>query len=187
MRSLWLWLRALTIRSSGQLASFAVCLPLNFAVGHRNPMSNQAPDSYLAAVHKALLSFQVIEEALKICVGLSYEVIAKEVPSPVVFRFDPAIINSAPLGKLIKMFSEINCNTELVGDLGKILKWRNFCAHNPFAHEFLDRAGASPFTAHDTEDVQAVVKFSADLVERLGNEMKSLRKLHRVVVGDQHE
>jgi hypothetical protein len=150
-------------------------------------MNNQASDSYKAAVHNALLSFQMIEEALKICVGLSYEVIAKAAPAPIVFRFDPAIINSAPLGKLIKMFSEINCNTELVGDLGKVMKWRNFCAHNAFAHEFLDRAGASPFTAHDTEDVQAVGKFSADLVERLGNEMKALRKLHRVAKGVDNE
>lgn len=150
-------------------------------------MSNQAPGSYLATVHKALLSFQMIEEALKICVGLSYEVIAKTAPTPIVFRFDPAIINSTPLGKLIKMFSEVNCNAELISDLRKVLKWRNFCAHNAFVHEFLDRAGASPFAAHDTEDVQAIVKFSTALVERLGNEIKVLRELHRVVIGDGHE
>lgn len=118
------------------------------------------------------------EEALKICVGLSYEVIAKSAPSPIVFRFNPADINSAPLGKLIKMFSEVNCNAELIGDLGKVVKWRNFCAHNAFTHEFLDRASASPFTAHHTEDVIAVVKFSSALVERLGIEMKVLRELH---------
>ena len=150
-------------------------------------MSNQASGSYLAAAHKALLSFQMIEEALKICVGLSYEVIAKAAPAPIVFRFDPAAINNAPLGKLVKMFSEINCNTELVSDLGKVLKWRNYCAHNAFAHEFLDRAGASPFAAHDTEDVHAVVRFSTNLLERLGNEMKVLRELHQVVIGNSHE
>lgn len=85
------------------------------------------------------------------------------------------------------MFTEVNCNAELIGDLGKVVKWRNFCAHNAFAHEFLDRASASPFTAHDTEDVIAVVKFSSSLVERLGSEMKVLRELHQVVLGNGHD
>lgn len=141
-------------------------------------MSDQPSASYLAAIHMALLSFQMVEEALKICIGLSYQVIEKAVPAPIVFRFDPASINDAPLGKLIKMFSAVNSNAELVRDLGKITKWRNFCAHNSFAHEFLDRAGKSPFTAHSAEDVEAVVKFSTSLVERLANEMKIIRELH---------
>ncbi len=129
----------------------------------------------------------MIEEALKICIGLSYEVIAETAPAPIVFRFDPVAINNTPLGKLIKMFSEVNCNAELISDLGNVLKWRNFCAHNAFAHEFLDRAGASAFAAHDLEDVQAVVKFSTALVERLGNEMNVIIELHRVVKGDGHD
>ena len=85
-------------------------------------MTNQASGSYVVAVHKALLSFQMLEEALKICVGLSYEIIAKAAPAPIVFRFDPTSINNAPLGKLIKMFSELNSNAVLVGDLGKAVK-----------------------------------------------------------------
>ncbi len=60
--------------------------------------------SYIQAVQNALLSFQMIEEALKMCVGMSYEVIAKTAPSRVVFSFDPAEINNAPLRRLIKCF-----------------------------------------------------------------------------------
>ena len=149
-------------------------------------MTNQASGSYVVAVHKALLSFQMLEEALKICVGLSYEIIAKAAPAPIVFRFDPTSINNAPLGKLIKMFSELNSNAVLVGDLGKAVKWRNFCAHNAFAHEFLNKSSVSPFTAHDAEDVEVIAKFSTALVERVDNEMKAIRELHRAVIGDSH-
>jgi hypothetical protein len=80
------------------------------------------------------------------------------------------------------MFSEVNCNSELIGDLGKVVKWRNFCAHNAFVHDYLDRASESPFSAHETEDVIAVVKLSSALVERLCSEMKVLRDLHQVVL-----
>jgi|GEM_PF-2247141 len=139
-------------------------------------------EPYIAALNGALLSFQMIEEALKICVGLSYEIIRATAPSPIVFRFNPVAVVNAPLGKLIKMFSEVTANDELVNDLRKVIEWRNFCAHNAFAHEFLNRASKSPFKSHPAEDVKAIVKFSANLVERLGNEMKLIREIHVAVI-----
>ena len=144
-------------------------------------MNNQRSNPYIMAVQQAIFSFQIIEEELKICVGLSYEIIAKSAPSPIIFRFDSKNINNASLGNLIRMFSRVNRNVELISDLEKVLQWRNFCAHNAFLHEFLDRTGISPFTTHSIEEVIAVLKFSSILIERLGNEIKILRDLHRSV------
>lgn len=142
---------------------------------------------YIDAINRALLSFQIIEEALKICVGLSYEIIRVTTPSPIVFQVEPAAIMYAPLERLIKMFSEVTLNDELIKDLRKVIKWRNYCAHNAFAHEFLDRMGKSPFKPHPIEDVTTIVQFSASLVERLGDEMKSIRELHAEVIGKSDE
>lgn len=144
-------------------------------------------DAYLVAINKALLSFQMIEEALKICVGLSYEIIQTTAPPPIVFRFDPAVVLNAPLDRLIKMFSVVTVNEELVKDLRKVIEWRNYCAHNAFVHEFLDRASKSPFKPHPVEDVHIIIKFSVGLVERLGNEIKSIRETHVVVMGKNDE
>lgn len=82
------------------------------------------------------------------------------------------------------MFSKLNGNTKLIDDLEKVVAWRNFCAHNAFAHEFLDRASASPFAKHEAEDIEIISKFSVELVERVGNELKAIRELHRSVFGD---
>ena len=144
-------------------------------------MKNKA---YIDAINHALLSFQMIEEALKICIGLSYEIIQATTPSPIVFRFDPAAIMSAPLERLIKMFSVVTLNDDLIKDLRKVTEWRNYCAHNAFAHEFLERVGSSPFKPHPAEDVTSIVRFSTSLVERLGNEIKSIRALHAGVKGE---
>jgi DNA replicative helicase MCM subunit Mcm2 (Cdc46/Mcm family) len=142
--------------------------------------------SYIAAIHKALFSFQMIEEALRICVGLSYEVLEKSAPKPIAFRFNPKDINKASLGKLINMFSTVSSNTELASDLWKVVEWRNYCAHNAFVHEFLDRTTKSPFKAHGSEDVEAVAKVARSLVERLGAEMKEIREAHKTVLGNGH-
>ena len=83
---------------------------------------------YVLSVQNALFAFQMIEEALKIYIGVSYEIIKRSAPSPVAFNFDASAINNAPLGKLIKMFSRVSANNKLIGDLRKIEEWRNFCA-----------------------------------------------------------
>lgn len=147
-------------------------------------MKNEA---YIAAINQALLSFQMIEEALKICVGMSYEIIRATTPSPIVFRFDPAAVLNAPLGRLIKMFSEVTANDALVNDLRKVIQWRNFCAHNAFVHEFLNRTSKSPFELHTTEDVNIIAKLAFGFIERLDTEMKSIRAEHATVIGKEYD
>ena len=44
-------------------------------------------EKYIAEINKALLSFQMIEEGLKICVGLSYEIISATAPYPITSDF----------------------------------------------------------------------------------------------------
>lgn len=144
-------------------------------------------EKYIAAINTALLSFQMIEEALKICVGLSYEVIGATTPPPIVFRFDSTVIMKAPLERLINMFSTVSANGELVKDLRKVIEWRNYCAHNAFVHEFLESGSKSPFKPHPVEDIHVIIKFAAILVERLGGEILTIRATHAVVTGENHE
>jgi hypothetical protein len=119
---------------------------------------------YVLAVQNALFAFQMIEEALKIYIRGSYEIIKRSVPSPVAFNFDASAIKNAPLGKLIKMFSGISANNKLIGDLRKIEEWRNFCAHRAYTHEFMRRQSGTPVSAKDVEDVATVANFAIDLV-----------------------
>jgi hypothetical protein len=143
------------------------------------PESNSEKNHpYTLAVQNALFTFQMVEEALKICVGLSYEILKHSAPSPVTFNFDASSIHNAPLGKLIKMFSGVTANRQLVRDLGKIVEWRNFCAHCAYKHEFMNRGGTNPVSAKDVVDVQTTTTFAVNLVEQLGNEMRALKQAH---------
>ncbi len=134
-----------------------------------------------------MLTFQMIEEALKICIGLSYQIIQATVPSPVQYRFSVKSINNAAMGRLISMYEEITSTPELANDLRKITEWRNFFAHNSFRHELLARTDSSPFRQHSIEDVRRVVLFSGELVERLGKEVQKLQKVYKSVIGKDHD
>jgi hypothetical protein len=143
--------------------------------------------NYVLAVQNALFAFQMIEESLKICIGLSYEIITRAAPFPVVFNFDASAINNAPLGKLIKLFSGVSANNELIGDLRKIEGWRNFCAHRAYTHEFMSRQSGTPVSAKDVEDVSLVITSAVDLLKQIGNDMHVLRETHRTVIAAKSE
>jgi hypothetical protein len=137
-------------------------------------------DQYLVSVSKALLSYQMVEEALKLCIGVSYEIIAASNPPEVSFRFPPASINDAPLGSLVKMFAKVSNNKVLIKELQtkELGKWRNFFAHNAFAHEFMSRDSESLYTQHTVEEVQQVSRHVGELVLKLGEELKNLKSVH---------
>ena len=149
--------------------------------------SSEKNHAYVLSVQNALFAFQMIEESLKICVGLSYEVISRATPPPVVFNLDAPAINNAPLGKLIKMFRGISANKQLIADLRKIEEWRNFCAHRAYVHEFMSRQSAAPVSAKEVADVQTVTTHAVNLVEQIGNDMRTLREVHRALFGAEHE
>jgi len=143
--------------------------------------------AYVLTVQNALFAFQMIEEALKIYIGGSYEIIKRTAPSPVAFNFDSSAINNAPLGKLIKMFSGVSANNKLIGDLRKIEEWRNFCAHRAYTHEFMSRQSGTPVSAKDVDDIKTVTTFAVDLVKQIGNDMLILRETHRTVFEEKNE
>lgn len=144
-------------------------------------------EKYLDLVNKALFSFQMVEESLKLCIGLSYEIIAASTPSGLAFKFSKDSIYNAPLGRLISMFSNISNNETLIEDLKKVVKWRNFCAHNAYAHEFMTRASKSSFSHHTSDDLAKIAMASNDLVSLLGEEIKKLLTIHKNVVGENME
>ncbi len=135
-------------------------------------------ETYPQLVRKALFSFQMIEEALKIYIGLSYEIINNVVPQPLTFKFEPNSINDAPLGKLIKWFSSISINNQLINELRRIEKWRNFCAHQAYLYEFKRRQSGTPIDDKEIDDLKIVAQSAIDLVTQISSDLIVLRKVH---------
>ena len=143
---------------------------------------NVMDTKYIAALHNCLVRVQMIEEVLKIIVGLSYEIIAARTPAPVRFKFNSAAIQDAPMGRLIKMYAQVSNNEEMTQLLGKIIKWRNFCAHNAFMNESYVRLGNEQFTSHSHVELTKVVKHCSELMQQLGAEVTALQEVHKQIV-----
>lgn len=139
-------------------------------------------DEYLSLIQEALLAFQMIEEGLKIYIQGSYEI--KSFTSPDGeddYEKELKNINNTPLGPLIKKYLAFSKNENLANDLKEITEWRNFCAHNAYAHEFLKRNCSSNYTDHSPEDLRKVIAFSKSLSVRLGGEIIKLKEVHASV------
>lgn len=128
-------------------------------------------DEYLAEAQKTLFAFQMLEEALKIRIGLFYE--RNETSKPQ--NFDVKKLMDTPLGPLIKMYEKAFGDKLLVTEMRSALGWRNYCAHNIYVHWLYSATSASPYTAHTIDDLCNVKNFTVDLVQRIGKEIETLK------------
>lgn len=78
---------------------------------------------------RLLGSFQLLEFALKLYVGLSYKVIKARVEGFVQFDYTENDLDDLPLGRLLNLFKKLNSNAELLARLQKLQTERNHIAH----------------------------------------------------------
>jgi hypothetical protein len=76
-----------------------------------------------------LTSFQLLELALKMYIGRSYELIGDLVKDKIHFDFSISDIESYPLERLLNLFAKLNANEELKKRLNKLRSERNYVAH----------------------------------------------------------
>jgi hypothetical protein len=89
----------------------------------------QAQTFYRDRVVGILTSFQLLELALKMYIGRSYELIGDLVKDKIHFDFSISDIESYPLERLLNLFAKLNANEELKKRLNKLRSERNYVAH----------------------------------------------------------
>ena len=77
---------------------------------------------------RLLGSFQLLEFALKIYIGLSYKVIQTRVENLVHFDNTEDDLNDLPLGRLLSLFKKLNSTSALLVRLQKLQSDRNHVA-----------------------------------------------------------
>ena len=86
-------------------------------------------DSYKATTLRILVNFQLLEFALKIYIGRTYELIQACVGSRVYFDYSISDVENFPLERLLSVFRKLNGNAELLKRLNKLKVDRNHVAH----------------------------------------------------------
>ena len=86
-------------------------------------------DMYKERVTSILANFQLLELALKIYIGKSYDLIAYLVEDRIHFDFSISDVENYPLERLLNLFGKMNRNEELKKRLNKLRAERNYIAH----------------------------------------------------------
>ena len=84
------------------------------------------------ALTDALMTFQYIEEGLKMYIERAYWIILKKVGNAIPIRLSRDDIETKPLNRLLDHFAKYNSNDSLVAELRGLTKERNYCAHQAF-------------------------------------------------------
>ena len=114
-------------------------------------MSHLQPLHLLGPLMRALGFLQMIEEGLRLYVGVAEELIQDAVPYGIPFRVDKKLILRASLGRLIDMFAKLNRNDELIARLRQLPEHRNYIAHAAFMRAFDKRTDFEYAKRHATE------------------------------------
>lgn len=109
---------------------------------------------HLDELPSALMNFQFLEESLKQYLGRSHVMISTVVKPFLTYSVSPASrLESWPLGKLIEAFADFNDNQDLLRNLRKLPKIRNFIAHQAYVS-----VSGVGLTNHDVEEVNTMIK-----------------------------
>jgi len=94
--------------------------------------ANNTIEEYFNKLPDALLNFQFIEEFLRMYISYSYEIISLSVSPYIPFKYSYKDLEKNALGKLVSEFKKLNKNEEVTKKIEKIIKDRNYCAHEAY-------------------------------------------------------
>ncbi len=123
---------------------------------------------YVDAVTRCMISFQYIEEALKMVLvrleGLLYFRIKEFTPYHLKPKFDS--IENAAMGRLIDMFNIYCDDADLIAELREIKKQRDIIAHKSFLKTFIKLQDKESIDLKTT-DFETIDKDAGILLEKL--------------------
>jgi len=127
-------------------------------------------DLYRDGVAHTLGGFQLIEEGLKIYMGVYYGAVRELLGDRLHFGFQHSEIKDAPLGRLITVFGKTCANTELVDDLRSVVKHRDSAAHQAFLCLYGEKPDPEAFSRMIDENIKLATQLT-ELLPRVHNEM----------------
>jgi len=137
---------------------------------------NKTIEQYLQKLPDALLNFQFIEEFLKMYIAYCYEIITLRVSSHIPFKYRYKDLKKDALGKLVMKFKKINNNDKLIGKIEKIIKDRNYCAHEAYLliHE---QQNDPEYLSKEIAKLEKIVLEAKECLQEISAELKHVEAI----------
>ena len=92
-------------------------------------VSDDTSEKFYRRIADALTGCQLIEQKLKLYIAEAYEAISERVGDRVPFKWHGSDVEDSSLEHLINTFKKLSDNDQLIQDLYKFKKQRNFLTH----------------------------------------------------------
>lgn len=137
-------------------------------------MKEERDELYLQVAH-TLAGCQLVEQELKLYITEILALVRKTADKRLPFNYSEADVEDKPLGDLIRQFSKLTNNKQLVKDLDAFRKERNFISHKAIIN-CLDFLNEVDYSAADALKPRLrKIKLDADkLVERMHEELSKI-------------
>ena len=93
-------------------------------------------NQFLILNQKNLVTFQYLEEGLRMYISNAYEIIKNKLNGTIPFYYTYKDVEKDSLRKLISKFEKFNSNKKLIEKIKKLIPRRNKIAHNSFLFNF---------------------------------------------------
>ena len=131
--------------------------------------------NYSEILNSVLIDFQFIEEAFKMYISYTDQIIQREVSSFFPYKFTRKDIDKFTLGKLIDKYSKVSNNTLLVKKAKGLTCERNRLAHQGFLFTYSEQKNES-FLKQRTANLEEIHIEAAELLRELMQELKNLQE-----------
>lgn len=131
-------------------------------------------DDYISYVNQSLMSFQFIEELIRMYLERCYWIIRKKVGEDLAITLSRNDIEKLSLGGLLKEFKKFNANADLINGMHKLIPWRNRVAHQALLFTFVDFDGEREEWKMRIDHMRKVSLATKGCIDHLGQEVAKL-------------
>jgi hypothetical protein len=128
---------------------------------------------YEKFANQALGGYQIIEEQLKVYIGLHFDKTRALLNERLHFGFSSDDYRDAALGRLIQVFSKLCNNQPLIAELGTVKARRNHVAHKAFLILYRDGVPSAEYSTL-LDELQSDVEKISELISKIGKEINAL-------------
>ena len=122
-----------------------------------------------------LLYCQLVEEVLKRCLRLVYEIVRLKLTDAVPFRFELPDIEKQSLTQLLKIFKRHSQNEKLIEELNKLPEGRNYLAHQAFLASISVTMEEDSNLDKEKDHVLKILDLAARCMDRIVDEEQKLQ------------
>jgi hypothetical protein len=138
-----------------------------------NQSSEKLMALYLQKVPCVLLTFQYIEEFLRMYIAHCYQIINFKVSKHIPFKYNYKDLQKDSLGTLLSKFKNLSKESSLIKKIENLVKDRNYCAHEAYLLAY-EQQKDSKYLIKEIEKIDEIARKVEDCRELISGQLKQV-------------